>query len=96
MYAVKSKGKALVRCEESCAGKLGSGTKAEGTDRTNSGSATKPMAPVPPPIPLTPSAILGEDLTGKGPANATTSPYAAIAAVTAMEEMEPLPQSPSH
>ncbi len=96
MYAVKSRGKALVRCEESCAGKLGSGTKSEGTDRTISGSATKPMAPVPPPIPLTPSAILGEELTGKGPAHATTSPYAAIAAVTAMEEMEPLPQSPSH
>jgi hypothetical protein len=95
MYAVKSKGKALVRCEESCAGKLGSGAKVEATDRTDSGSATKLTAPEPPPIPLTPSAIPGDDSTGKGPANTMTSPYAAIAAVTANEEMESLPQSPS-
>ena len=96
MYAVKSKGKALVRCEESCAGKLGSGAKAEGADRTNSGSSTKLIAPEPPPVPLTPSAIPSEDSTEKRPANATTSPYAAIAGVTAMEKMEPLHQSPSH
>ena len=95
MYAVKSKGKALVRCEESCAGKLGSSAKAEGADRTNSGSSTKLIAPEPPPVPLTPSAIPTEDSTGKQPANATTSPYAAIAGVTAMEKMEPLHQSPS-
>jgi chromosome segregation ATPase len=95
MYAVKSKGKALVRCEESCAGKLGSGAKVEATDRTDSGSATKLTAPEPPPIPLTPSAIPGDDSTGKGPANTMTSPYAAIAAVTATEEMESLPTSPS-
>ena len=95
MYAVKSKGKALVRCEESCAGKLGSGAKVEGKDKKNSGSPTKLTAPEPPPIPMTPPAIPVEDSTGKGPANTITSPYAAIAAVTAMEEMEPLPQSPS-
>ena len=95
MYAVKSKGKALVRCEESCAGKLGSSAKAEGADRTNSGSSTKLIAPEPPPVPLTPSAIPSEDSTEKRPANATTSPYAAIAGVTAMEKMEPLHQSPS-
>lgn len=95
MYAVKSKGKALVRCEDSCAGKLESDAKVEATDRTDSGSATKLTAPEPPPIPLTPSAVPGDDSTGKASTNTMTSPYAAILAATATEEMEPLPQSSS-
>ena len=94
MYAVKSKGKALVRCEESCAGKFGSGARVEGADKSNSGSTSELMALEPPPLPMAPPAISSEDSIGKGAAPATKSPYAAIAAVTAMEEMETRPQSP--
>ena len=95
MYAVKSKGKALVRCEESCAGKLGSGDKVDGTAKSNDGSSSKLMSPEPPPLPLAPPAIPGDVSAGNGPAISAMSPYAAIAAVTAAEEMETLPQSPS-
>ena len=94
MYAVKSKGRALVRCEESCAGKVGSGTKGDGADKSNSGSSSKPMAPEPPPLPMAPPAISGDDARGKGIATVSTSPYAAIAAVTAIDEMDNLPQTP--
>jgi hypothetical protein len=95
MYAVKSKGKALVRCEESCAGKLGRGAKVDGAAKPNDGSSSKLMAPEPPPLPLAPPAIPSEVSAGNGPAISAMSPYAAIAAVTAAEEMETLPQSPS-
>ncbi len=95
MYAVKSKGKALVRCEESCAGKLGSGARVDGAAKPHDGSSSKMMAPEPPPLPLAPSAIPGEVSADNGPRISAMSPYAAIAAVTAAEEMETLPQSPS-
>ncbi len=95
MYAVKSKGKALVRCEESCAGKTGSGTKVDGVDQKPSGSSSRAMTPEPPPLPSIPPSDSAEDATKKMNATATTSPYAAIAAVTAGEVMETLPQQPS-
>ena len=93
MYAVKSKGKALVRCEESCAGKPGSGAKVDGIVRSNDELSSRLMAPEPPPLPLAPPTISGEVSADNGPE--AMSPYAAIAAVTAAGEMETLPQSPS-
>jgi hypothetical protein len=95
MYAVKSKGKALVRCEESCAGKLGSGAEVDGTERSNDELSSRLMAPEPPPLPLAPPTIPGHVSAENGPAISAMSPYAAIAAVTAAGEMETLPQSPS-
>lgn len=95
LYAVKTRGKALVRCEESCAGKLGGVAKVDGAEKSNDKSSSKLMAPEPPPLPLAPPSLPGEVSAGNGAAVSAMSPYAAIAAVTAAEEMETLPQSPS-
>lgn len=90
MYAIKSKGKALVRCEESCAGKTSGGSKVEAAEKTAAVGQTKPMAPVPPPLPVTSSARPDTDSADSGAATPSTSPYAAIAAVTAMDELSPM------
>jgi chromosome segregation ATPase len=90
MYAVKSKGKALVRCEESCAGKASAGSKVEAENMASSNFQSKPMTPVPPPLPASPPALPDMDESVSIAGTTSTSPYAAIAAVTAREELSPM------
>ena len=48
------------------------------------------MAPVPPPLPVSSSALPDTYSSDSGAATPSTSPYAAIAAVTAMDELSPM------
>lgn len=90
MYAIKSKGKALVRCEESCAGKSSAGGRGDAANTAGSTSHPKPMSLVPPPLPVAPPALPVMDETVSAASTPSTSPYAAIAAVTAREELRPM------
>ncbi|MFO1000797.1 MAG: hypothetical protein U0936_10680 [Planctomycetaceae bacterium] len=90
MYAIKSKGKALVRCEESCAGKGSVGSKVDAADAFGAATHSKPTAPVPPPLPVSPVELSGQDSSESGATTGTTSPYASIAAVTALDESSPM------
>ena len=90
MYAIKSKGKALVRCEESCAGKTSGGSRVEAAEKTASVNQSKPTAPVPPPLPVSSSTLPVKDSSDSGAIPPTPSPYAAIAAVTALDELSPM------
>ncbi len=90
MYAIKSKGKALVRCEESCAGKTSGSLKVEASEKTASVSPSKTMVPVPPPLPVSSSVLSDTNTSDSGATTPSTSPYAAIAAVTAIDELGPL------
>lgn len=90
LYAIKSRGKALVRCEESCAGKASATSKVEAAEKISTSRHSEVIAPEPPPLPMTPPTLSGMDTSVSGVAPASTSPYAAIAAVTANDELSPL------
>lgn len=85
MYAIKSKGKALARCEESFASKPANGNKLHDAERTISEPPSSSSAPEPEPQPRPP--VPDDKSSTRGVGSGTTSPYAAIAAVTAIEEM---------
>lgn len=89
--AIKSKGKALVRCEESCAGKGAGGHKVDALDKTRSAVPLTPVAAEPPLLPSTPPPVPDSDTSMNPATHVLTSPYAAIAAVSAMQGLSPVP-----
>ncbi len=91
MYAIKSKGRALTRCEESCAGKTSGASKIDAAEKARSMPQSKLIAPVPPPLPGTPPAIAEMDSADSKAITPPASPYAAIAAVNAMDELRQMP-----
>ena len=90
MYAIKSRGKALVRCEESCAGKNAPTPKSEAADKSDPVTELNSTSPVPPPLPATQLTVSDDEADRQGTAATSTSPYAAIVAVTANEELAPV------